>query len=286
MISAEAITRGQQRTIRMIDSPSDEHPVGVQLFGSNPETMAKAVKLIGMAGFDLVDLNLGCPVKKVTKKNGGAALLKNLTLAGEVISSAVENSPKPITIKIRSGWEKNRDIYLELGKKAEKLGISAIALHPRSGTQGYRDKSDWSKIANLKKEVAIPVVGNGDVRSPEDARDMFDQTGCDAIMIGRAAMKNPYIFKRIKCFLKDGRLIPDQNISERISLALKHTRMMVGQFGETSGILMMRKHLAWYTKGLRGGAEIRNELKKVCSYNDAYSLLSALTAKRESVANG
>jgi tRNA-dihydrouridine synthase B len=275
MISAEAIIRRQEKTLRMIDTSPDEHPIGVQLFGSNPASLALAVRIVLEYEPDLIDLNLGCPVKKVTKKNGGAALLKDMNLAAELMAAAVENSGVPVTIKMRTGWDSKSDVYLEVGKMAEKSGVSAITLHPRNRTQSYGIKSDWSKIALLKNEVSIPVIGNGDVKTPFDAENMLTQTDCDAVMIGRAAMKNPYIFKRIRIYLTEGVIIPDMNIREKIDLALEHSRLVIGQFGEKRGTLMMRKHLAWYSTGFPGKADLRRKLKEINSYNDIWSLLMA-----------
>lgn len=274
MVSADAVIRCQERTIRMLDMPPDEHPVGVQLFGSKPEYMAGAVKVIEKYNPDLIDLNIGCPVRKVIKKNGGAALLKNLTVAGEIISAAVENCRLPVTIKMRTGWDKKSDVFLQMAEIAEKAGVTAITLHPRSRTEGYDKKSDWSKIALLKQAVSIPVIGNGDIIRPRDAEEMFKQTGCDAVMIGREAMRNPYIFKQVEAYLERGENIPDMTVREKIGLALEHARLMVRQFGEKNGTIMMRKHLAWYSKGFRAGAELRRQLKNVNCYNDIERLFT------------
>lgn len=259
----------------MIDIRPDEYPVGAQLFGSKPEYVEKAVRKIEQYNPALIDINIGCPVPKVIKKNGGAALLKNPSLAVEVIAAAVDSASVPVTIKIRTGWIKGQDVYLEIAKKAEKIGIAAITLHPRARTENYGDKSDWSKIALLKKEVSIPVIGNGDIRTPEDAKRMFDETGCDAVMLGRAAMKNPFIFSRIRAYLERGEIIPDLSAGERLELALEHTRMMIDQFTEKGGVLMMRKHLAWYTKGLSGGSKIRNRMRFINTYNDVRDLVNS-----------
>ncbi len=274
MISADAIARNQEKTIRMVDMTPDEHPVGVQIFGSKPEYVAKAVKVVERFGPDLIDINIGCPVRKVVKNNGGAALLKNPTLAGEIMAAAVENCSLPVTIKIRSGWTKDSDVYLELGKLAEKAGISAIAFHPRSRSDSYKDKSDWSKITLLKQEVSIPVIGNGDINTPEDAAAMLSQTGCDAIMIGRAAMRNPFIFQQIKSYLDDGNIMPDMSIGDKYKLILEHSLLITKQFGERNGALLMRKHLAWYTKGIRGGADLRRQMFTVESYQDICKLFN------------
>jgi len=272
MASADAIFMKQEKTIRMIDITPDEHPIGVQLFGSKPEYMVTAVKKVAEYEPDLIDLNLGCPVKKVVKKNGGAAILKDLKLAEELMAAAVENSTIPVTIKMRTGWDAKSDVFLEVGKLAEKLGVAAITLHPRSRSQNYGDSPDWSKITRLKEEVGIPVIGNGDVKSPEDAKRMFVETGCDAIMIGRAAMKDPTVFSRINHYLDRGRYLPDLTDEEKIILALEHSKMMIDRFGEKNGSKMMRKHLSWYSKGFQGGAHLRRQLKTVNSLGDIKAL--------------
>jgi len=273
MISSDAVVMNQKKTLAMIDIESDEHPVGVQLFGSKPEVLGKAVRRVCEFAPDLVDLNIGCPVKKVTRKNGGAALLKNLELTGELMAATVENSSVPVTIKTRTGWDAGSDVFVEIGQLAEKTGVSAITLHARSRSQNYGDRSDWSKIAHLKSELTIPVIGNGDINSPEDAQRMFEETGCDAIMIGRAAMRNPYIFKRIKAFLEDGTDIPDLDIPQKIELALEHARMVTEKYGQQLGAMKMRKHLSWYTKGFPGGANLRRRIKEVLNYTDIQDLL-------------
>jgi tRNA-dihydrouridine synthase B len=275
MISAEGIVRNQKKTFFMIDCAPDEHPVGIQLFGSDPESLAKAVRKVQEMGPDLIDFNLGCPVKKVIKKNGGAALLRNISLAGELMSAAVENSKIPFTIKMRTGWDSHSEVFVEVGKMAEKIGVAALTLHARSRTENYSRKADWNKIALLKKEVSIPVIGNGDVFTPQDAADMLQQTHCDAVMIGRGAMKNPAVFKRMKAYLNEGKLLPETSVQDQIEMALTHARLVVDQYGQRLGSLKMRKHLAWYSKGFSGGTELRRRLKHVESYADIKSLLGA-----------
>ena len=274
MISIDGMVYEQGKTISMLDHTPDEHPIGIQLFGAKPENMAKAVVQIQHYKPDLLDLNFGCPVKKVIKKNGGAAILKNISLAGELMAAAVEHAAVPVTIKIRSGWSKDSEVYLELGKMAERIGIAAVTLHPRFRTDGFSGHSDWNKIALLKKEISIPVIGNGDIITPQDARDMLEQTGCDGIMIGRAAMRNPYVFRRIERFLEDGTIIPDLDPRDKTDLALEHARGMIAQYGDRGGSFMMRKHLAWYTRGFTGGGELRRLLMTVESYDDIVMYLN------------
>jgi len=280
MVSADAVIRNQEKTIRMVDIDPDEHPVGVQLFGSRPEYLAGAVKVIEALGADLIDLNMGCPVRKVIKKNGGAALLKDPILAAEIMAATVENTRLPVTVKLRLGWTRDHEVCFELGQAAQRLGLAAVTLHPRSRADTYADKADWTKIAQMKKMLSIPVIGNGDVKTASDAETMLARTGCDAVMIGRAAMRDPYVFHRIKTYLDSGRQVPEQTVEEKIELALEHTRMMVERFGQKGGTLMMRKHLAWYTRGLRGGAELRKDIMKITCYRDAVGILDSYRKKR------
>ncbi len=274
MISADALFRNDKKTIKMLDHTPDEHPIGIQLFGSRPELIAAATKRLMDFKPDVVDLNLGCPVPKVIKKNGGAALLKNPDLAEEIMIAAVESSCVPVTIKTRSGWNADSKNFLEIGRRAEKAGISAMTLHPRSRTEGFAGKSDWSLIKRLKEEIAVPVIGNGDIKCPQDAKDMFDQTGCDAVMIGRAALGNPFIFKQIRYFLEQDRIIPEMTPDEKIAMALEHARMMATQYPDQVAARMMRKHLAWYTKGFLEGHELRREIMKQESYDEIETCLN------------
>ncbi len=252
----------------MIDIEPDESPVGVQIFGSDPEIISLAVKRLADFSPNLIDINLGCPVRKVVHKNGGAALLKDLSLASEILHAAVENSRIPITVKIRTGWDVTSDVFLELGKIAERAKIASITLHARSRTQSYSVKADWSKIKALKEELSIPVIGNGDITSPADAEKMMNETGCDGVMVARGAMKNLYIFKQIKRYLNTGELLPDLDVAGKIELAIRHSRAVADYYGEEIGTKMMRKHLVWYTKGIRGGSLLRNELMKVSTVDE------------------
>ena len=280
MISADAIYMNQEKTFKMIDITPDDHPVGIQLFGSKPDFMASAVKKVAPLGPDLIDMNLGCPVKKVVRKNGGAAILKDVSLAGELMQAAVKGSSIPVTIKMRTGWDANSDVFLEVGKLAEKIGVAAITLHPRSRSQNYADRCDWSKIKQLKDEIGIPVIGNGDVNTPQDAEQMFAETGCDAIMIGRAAMRDPSVFERINAYLENRELLPEPGTEGKINIALEHASLIIEKFGEQHGAMMMRKHLAWYSKGFQGGADLRRMLKSVNSYQDIKTLFDDYLAGR------
>jgi len=274
MISADAIVRNQKKTLNMVDISPDEHLIGLQLFGSSPEIIARAVACGPELGADLIDLNLGCPVKKVVRRNGGAALLKDLSLTSEIMAAAVENAALPVTIKMRTGWDTEDEAFLEVSKMAEKCGVSAVTLHARSRSAGFSGKSDWSKIAQLKREISIPVIGNGDINSPHDAKAIISQTGCDAIMIGRAAMKNPHILRQIKDFITLDRTIPDLTIKQKVELALEHSCLMIEKYGEKVGTLKMRKHLAWYSHGFPDGASLRRQLNQISGYSDICNLFS------------
>jgi len=248
----------------------DEQPIGIQLFGANPESLGKAAQItVSDFGPDLIDVNLGCPVRKVVNKNGGAAILKDLTLTEEIIDAVVAGAGRtPVTIKLRTGWDEQHPVYLEVGDIACKHGVAAITLHARSRSGGFSGQADWGAIGRLKQAVDIPVIGNGDIRTPEDARRMIDETGCDAIMVGRAAMGDPLLFGHIQHFLETGEKLPAVTITERLEVARQHARLMIDDCGEERGALKMRKFLAWYVKGCPGAAALRPRLMQVSSMVD------------------
>jgi tRNA-dihydrouridine synthase B len=256
---------------------SDEQPVGIQLFGANPESMCRAAQLAA-AQFRpaLIDINLGCPVKKVVAKNGGAAILKDPRLTHDIIAATVSGAGGlPVTVKMRTGWDDANPVYLETAEIARQAGAEAVTLHARSRAKGYSGRADWAAIRKLKETVSITVIGNGDVFTALDAARMIDETGCDGVMIGRAAMANPLIFRQVNHYLSTGRLLPEPTVQERIHLARVHARMVVRQFGEGRGIKMMRHHLSWYSKGLPGASQLRPRLFQVSSLRDIDELLAA-----------
>jgi len=276
MISSEGLIRNQQRTENMIRFQADEQPIGIQLFGSSPEVMMKAAAIIVKdRPPDLVDINFGCPVRKVVNKNGGAAVLKDLVLTEEIIRAVVEGAGRtPVTIKIRTGWDDLSPVYLEVGTIAERAGAAAITLHARSRSKGYAGKADWTTIKRLKQSVGITVIGNGDIRTPDDAKQMLDQTDCDGVMLGRAALGNPFIFGRINRYLKTGVDPGPPDRTEKIKMANLHARLMVSQFGLERGMKMMRRYLGWYVKGMPGAAELRPKLFQVERLEDIDSIFS------------
>lgn len=264
MISSEGIIRHQKKTMAMANFKSDEQPLGIQLFGSTPEVMGEAAAIIEkVARPDLIDINFGCPVKKVVNKNGGAAVLKDLKLTEEIIAAVVAGaSETPVTIKIRTGWDEDHPVFIEAGEAAERAGAKAITLHARSRAKGFSGQADWTSIKALKEAVGIVVIGNGDVNSPEDARRMLDETGCDGVMIGRAAMGDPFVFGRMETFLKTGKLPPEPTVADKVEMARLHAKLLVEEVGEERGVRMMRKHFGWYFKGFPKASELRKVLMR------------------------
>jgi len=209
---------------------------------------------------DLIDINCGCPVKKVVKKNGGAALLKDLKLLEKILKSVVRAAQFPVTLKIRSGWDQDNLVAVRVAKMAEDCGISAITIHPRTQKDGFTKKADWNIIPLVKQELCIPVIGSGDLFTPQDVRNMLDGTGCDAVMIARGSFGNPWIFSRTNHLLQTGELLPEPGVEERIQTCLQHADLSVKEYGESVGVKRMRKHLVWYTRGMVGVKELRQKL--------------------------
>lgn len=268
MINAKALCYDDENTKKMLKIEEEEHPVAVQIFGSDPEFMGRAAEIMNQYPNEILDINMGCPAPKVVKNGDGSALMKNPKLAEEVLKSVVKHSTKPVTLKIRKGWDDNSINAIEIAKIAEASGISALAIHGRTREQYYSGKADWDIITDIKNAINIPVIGNGDVFTVEDARNMLDKTGCDAIMIGRGAQGNPWIFKRINHYMETGEILPEPTIEEKIRIAKKHLNLAVEEHGEYVAVREMRKHIAWYLKGLKGSAKVRDEINKITSYEE------------------
>ncbi|UCE23628.1 MAG: tRNA dihydrouridine synthase DusB [Candidatus Zixiibacteriota bacterium] len=270
MVSSEGIIRNQKRTLSMMKFGSNEQPIAVQLFGANPDVMGRAAEITAKQfSPDLIDINFGCPARKVVRKNGGAAVLKDLQLTRDIITATVEGARStPVSIKIRTGWDEDNPVHIEVGHIAQDCGAEVITLHARSRSSGFSGKADWSAIKALKEAVDIAVIGNGDIASPQDARRMFEETGCDAVMVGRAAMGNPFIFAQINHYLETGNLPDEPEIGDRIDMARNHARLVVQHFGEERGMKMMRRYLGWYVKGFRGASELRPRLFQVATLAD------------------
>ena len=236
--------------------------------------MGRAAEIMNAYPNEILDINMGCPAPKVVKNGDGSALMRNPKLAEEVLKSVVKNSTKPVTLKIRKGWDDNSVNAVEMAKIAEASGISALAIHGRTREQYYSGKADWDIITEIKNAINIPVIGNGDVFTVEDARNMLDKTGCDAIMIGRGAQGNPWIFKRINHYMETGEILPEPTLEEKINTAVKHLNLAVREHGEYVAVREMRKHIAWYLKGLKGSAKVRDEINKITSYEEVVSRLN------------
>ena len=273
MVNAKALCYDDQNTKKMLKIEEEEHPVAIQIFGSDPEYMGGAAKILNSYPNEILDINMGCPAPKVVKNGDGSALLKNPELAAKVLKAVVGNSEKPVTLKIRKGWDDTCINAVEIAKIAEDCGISAIAIHGRTREQYYSGKADWDIIRQVKENVSIPVIGNGDVFEVEDAINMLNQTNCDAIMIGRGAQGNPWIFKRTIHYLKTGELLPEPTAAERAETALRHARMLIEYKGEYTGMREMRKHVAWYTAGMPHSAAVRREVNEVETYEQLERLV-------------
>ena len=268
MINAKALCYDDDKTKKMLNIREEEHPVSVQIFGSDPNYMGRAADILNEYPNEILDINMGCPAPKVIKNGDGSALMRNPKLAGEVLKAVVKNSIKPVTLKIRKGWDDNSINALEIAKIAEDAGISAIAVHGRTREQYYSGVADWDIIKQVKEAVEVPVIGNGDVFDIKSAIKMLDKTGCDAIMIGRGSQGNPWIFSQINSYLENGIAIPEPSAEEKINIAIKHLNLALEEDGEYVAVREMRKHIAWYLKGLKNSARLRDEINKIESYDD------------------
>lgn len=260
MISATALSYNSNRTKVMLDLDGEPGPINVQIFGSDPAAMGDAARLAIAEGAALIDINMGCPAPKVVKNHEGCALMRNLPLAGEIIRAVAAASSVPVTVKMRKGWDEDSVSAQELAKLAEENGAAAVTVHGRTRGQYYSGRADWDIIRQIKAAVRIPVIGNGDIRCPQDARNMLLETGCDAVMIGRGALGNPWLFRRAVHYLKTGELLAEPTAAMKTEMAVRHLRMVAGFKGEYRAVREMRKHVAWYIKGLRDAARIREKI--------------------------
>ena len=263
MVSAKAILYKNKNTKELLAVDPAEGPVSVQLFGSDPEIMAAIAAQIEDGPYVAIDVNMGCPVPKIVNNHEGSALMKDPAQAEKVLTAMVKAVKKPVTVKFRKGFNDQNINAVEFAKMAESCGVAAVAVHGRTREQYYSGKADWDIIRQVKEAVKIPVIGNGDVFTPEDAKRLLDETGCDGIMVGRGAKGNPWIFKRITHYLETGELLPGPTLMEVRDMILRHGKMLTEYKGEMIAMREMRSHMAWYTKGMRNSAALRCEINQV-----------------------
>jgi nifR3 family TIM-barrel protein len=276
MVSDQALLYGNPKTCSLLDVTGEDGPVCMQVFGSDPGYMAGAAEIVESRGAWLIDINMGCPTPKIVKNGEGSALMKEPEKAAGIIRAIVRAVKVPVTVKMRKGWDESTVNAVDLACLAENAGAAAVTVHGRTRSQFYSGKADWGIIASVKRAVNIPVIGNGDIWTPADALRMLEQTGCDGIMIGRAALGNPWVFRQTVHYLKTGELIPGPSPKERAAMALRHFGLLVDNKGETVAVREMRKHAAWYMKSLRGAARLRELVNRAKSAQEMKDILGSL----------
>ena len=276
MVSAKGIMYNNKNTKFLLTIDERERPVSLQLFGSDPDIISEQAKRIEELPFDILDINMGCPVPKIVNNGDGSALMKNPLLAGEIIEKTARAIQKPVTVKIRKGFDEEHINAVEMAHIAQESGAAAIAVHGRTREQYYSGKADWEIIRKVKEAVKIPVIGNGDVWTPQDAIDVRKQTGCDGVMIGRGAQGNPWIFKQILHYEQTGELLEKPSPQEVTEMILRHAKMQMEFKGEYTGMREIRKHAAWYTAGYKNSAKLRGKINETETYEELKELLSHL----------
>ena len=276
MINDMGLIYRQARTEKMADITGETPPIAIQIFGFEPENLGQAARIAENMGADLIDVNMGCPAPKIVRNGAGAALMHDIKRCRMIIRAVCRAVKIPVTIKMRSGWDEGRLNYMELGGVAEQEGAQAVTLHARNREQFYAGQADWSQIAQLKKSLSIPVIGNGDITCPDDAVKMFSETGCDAVMIGRASLGDPHIFHRTVRLIENGEHIAPATILERMDMAERQLDMTMAFKGEYTAVREMRKHLSWYVKGISGAAQVRVEINQAVNRREMLAIIEKI----------